>query len=184
MTREIVRRILRGSFPQVDSDEPSGYYGAVGGAVDALMYGWLYWPDVVEFHGAVFVVLDGEGEVEIAERLTTSVVDKHPDWPELSWVEAVDSFNVFEIEHLFGSWRGPVEIYADVHQELAKVLARAWAARLLEAYPDRRFEVRILGPDDAMGLRVEIAQQWPALTTPRGWDAQRRVIVSGRSADT
>jgi len=183
MKRTIVQRILREWFPQVDSDDPVSYFGAAGNAVDALMYGRLYWPELVELHGAVFLALDGNDEADIAERLATPVADGHPDWPELSWVEAVDSFNIFEIEHLFGQWRGSVELYRDVHRELGCLLARAWEGRLVTAYPLRRFTVILIEPDDSMGLRIEVSQQSPALTTPEGWDARRRGIIADSASE-
>jgi hypothetical protein len=178
MKRTIVQRILRESFPQVDSDDPVSYFGEAGNAVDAVMYGWLYWPDLVELHGAVFLALDGDDEADIAERLATPVANGHPDWPELSWVEAVDSFNIFEVEHLFGQWRGSVELYGDVHRELGRFLVHAWTARLVTAYQERRFTVILIDADDLMGLRIEVSQRSPALVGPEGWDARRRGIIT------
>ncbi|MFG2719603.1 hypothetical protein ACGFW5_15090 [Streptomyces sp. NPDC048416] len=171
------RRILHKSFPYVDAEDPVSYFSDAGDATQALMYGWLYWPDLVEIHGAVFLALSGNDEAEIAQRLATPLADGHPEWPAMSWVQMVDSYNIFEIQHLFRQSRGPAEFFVDTHRILGSILVQAWQARLMASYPDRQFVVRMIEADASMDLRIEVSQESPPLIPPRGWDGRRRGII-------
>lgn len=179
-----VGRILHVSFPEVNSLDPVSYISELGDAVQALVYSRLYWPKLVEFRGAVFVALWGEDDDYISSRLQIPVVGM--DWPPMSWKEAVDSFNLFEIHQIFRQVRGPDRFNDEAHMELGLILTQTWQARLLAAYPERRFRVTFVGADDAMGSRMEVTQEYPSLTIPEGWSAEQRVIIAdpeGRQPD-
>ncbi|WP_253772332.1 hypothetical protein [Goodfellowiella coeruleoviolacea] len=175
-----VDRILRESFPHIEAGDPVSYFTEVGDAVQALMYSWLFWPKLLEIHGAVFLALHGNDESDIRERLYTPLGDMHPEWPPLSWNEAVDSFNVFEIPHLFRQVRGPIELFSASHWELGKVLVQIWGARLSVGFPNRRFSVCLIDADDSMDLRIQVSQASPDLVIPAGWDNRRRSIITNK----
>ncbi|TCC44622.1 hypothetical protein E0H75_34225 [Kribbella capetownensis] len=175
MDAAAVRRLFQVSFPEVESEDPVEYFGEIGSAVDALVYGWLYWPKLVEQHGAVFLALNGDDEAYIAERLAAAIAASR-DEPRGSWAEAVDSFNFFELEYLFGVRPATANVQEDVVQQLGSVLVETWSARLASAYPDRRFSVTLRLADESLMLatRVQVTQRTPALVPPAGWNARVR----------
>ena len=168
-------RILRDVYPEVDSADPVDYVAELGDSVQALMYSWLFWPDLVEFEGAVFVAIWGNDEQFISERI------RNPSggWRRspISWKETVDSFNIFEVDHMFRQYRGSVEVAAEANSELGHVLVQAWNARLKMAYTTRSFRVRFVEADELMDSRIEVSQDYPSLVTPRGWNAEQRSIL-------
>jgi hypothetical protein len=170
-------RLLGQAFPTVNSDDPVVFISETGDAAEALKYARLYWPGLVEIHGAVFLALWGHDAADIVERLHRPVADRHPDWDALPWSEAVDSYNRFEVAHLFRQQRGPVDTWEEFDEALADFLVQTWSARLRTAYPDRRFTVRTVEPDGGMDFRIEVVQDSPALLPPAGWDPRRRGIV-------
>ncbi|MEV8378125.1 hypothetical protein AB0P21_35630 [Kribbella sp. NPDC056861] len=178
MNRFVVEQVLRTAFPHVGPSDPVEYFGEAGSATEALMYSWLYWPDLVELYGAVFLLLSDANEEYISERLGASVGDEHPDWAPLAWADAIDSFNWFEVSYLFRSWSGLTdELHDDLHRELGSRLIPVWSARLTAAYPDREFSVTLLEPDDSVGWRIQVSQVSPPLQAPPGWDPQRRSVL-------
>ncbi|MGO1056608.1 hypothetical protein [Crossiella sp. CA198] len=170
-------QILRAAFPEVDSDDPSSYFWQQGDLFQALSFAWLFWPRLVELHGAIFVVLGGADETEISSRLTTPLANARSDWPPMAWPDAVDSYNWFEIDQLFRGWRGPGEVVSDAQECLAIVLVQTWLARLVGAYPERSFSVTLVQADEEAGLRIEVRQEAPQLETPKGWDGRRRFVA-------
>jgi hypothetical protein len=177
----LIGSLLRAAYPEVGSDDPVAFYSEVGDVIEALKYARLYAPKVVEFYGAVFLLLLSKEEVDIPKALVTPLADGHPDWPEMSWAEAVNSYNIFEIPHLFRS-SGARTGRSDNDNAwcaLGKILADSWRALLAERNPDRRFLVRLVDADDSMDLRIEVIQEWPALKAPGGWDSKRRGIMFG-----
>ncbi|MFD7019139.1 hypothetical protein [Streptomyces sp. NPDC059928] len=171
-------KYLREMFPHVESEDPVSYVSEAGDAINALLYSLLYWPRLVEVHGAVFVALSGNDEVEIRERLSAPAGSAIPNWLSLSWPEVVDSYNIFEIGHLFQSVAAAAEDSDSLHHVLGGILVKSWSARLAEGYPERRFSVRLVEPDESMmELRIEVAQVSPALATPGGWNGQLRKVV-------
>ncbi|MGH2733131.1 MAG: hypothetical protein ACRDJG_09390 [Actinomycetota bacterium] len=168
--------ILRAAFPDVDSDDPVSYLGRTGDLFHALSYAWLFWPRLVELYGAVFLALHGDDEKEIRERLATPVGDAHPEWPPMSWKDAVDSYNRFEISYLFRFWREPSNLISDAAEVLSGVLVQTWRARLLQAYPERVFSVSVVEYGDATELSIEVCQQSPDLEVPDRWNERRRFI--------
>jgi hypothetical protein len=108
----------------------------VGDAVEALKYAVLYWPKLIEFRGAVFLALSEGDETEIESRLTApSHGRQRSQQAPLSWQATVDSYNIFEVAHLFRQWHGLAELSEDVHRNLGEFLVCTWRSRLLEAYP-------------------------------------------------
>lgn len=168
--------IVAKAFPEISLRDSPSYYSQIGDAAHALAYGWLYWPNLVELHGAVFLGLYGNDEAEILKRLTKPS-PASAGRAGMSWTSAVDSFNLFEILYLFQQELTPVSATSDVLMELGAFLAEAWHARLLVAYPDRVFAVQLLEVDEHMVSRIEVSQVSPVLAEPDGWDPVRRVIV-------
>ena len=69
MDAAAARRLFRAFYPDVEADDPADYLGANRSAVDALACGWLYWPRLIEVHGAVFLAVNGNDEDYVTERL-------------------------------------------------------------------------------------------------------------------
>ncbi|WP_332757235.1 hypothetical protein [Streptomyces sp. MT206] len=177
--RDRARDVLHAAFPHVESDDPVGFFAEEGDVMEALQYAYLYWPNLFELHGAVFLGLQGDDERETADRLSTPVADGQPGWAPMSWTEMVDSYNVFEVEQLFRRWRGPAEVSEDAHRVLGEFLVQMWSARLAAAYPSREFDVRLIEADEDMDLRVQVTQRRPYLVEPAGWDGCRRGVIGG-----
>jgi hypothetical protein len=167
--------LLKAAFPELESSDPVAAFGQLGDIFQALAYAWLYWPKMLEIHGAVFLAFDGDDEAQIKRRLTTPYGDEHPDWPAMPWTDAVDSYNRFEIEHLFRVWRGPAELVGEAARVLGVVLMQTWRHRLADAFPGREFSVLLESADDG-GLWIQVRQLRPDLTSPCGWDAKRRFV--------
>lgn len=168
--------ILRAAFPEVDSDDPVSYYSQVGDVFQGLSYAWLFWPRLVLLHGAVFLALEGHDEEDISDRLKTPFADGHPDWPRLTWPEAVNSYNRFEVDQLFSHWREPGERWAGACVMLGRVLAETWSARLLQQYPERAFSVNTVETEAPAELWLEVRQVSPDLATPPSWNERRRFL--------
>jgi hypothetical protein len=175
-----VGRILHASFPEVDSLDPVSYVSELGDPVQALLYSRLFWPKLVEFRGAVFVALWGDDYEYIDHRMHSPAAGK--DWPPMSWADAVDSFNAFEVQHIFRQVRGPVEFYEEAHLQLGLILVQAWRARLAQEYPERQFSVEFINGDEVMDSRMAVSQTYPSLIPPEGWsDEQRRIVGDGKA---
>ncbi|WP_393058185.1 hypothetical protein [Streptomyces sp. LN549] len=170
---------LRQFFPDVETDDPVSYLSEAGDTVNALMYSFLYWPRLVELHGAVFLGLSGNDEEQIRERLSATTGRAIPDREELSWAEVVDSFNLFELGHLFSAVPVHSEDFDSLHRELGSILVKSWHARLVDTFPERKFSVRLVEADESMmEMRIEVKQVSPTLATPGGWDGRlRRVVI-------
>ncbi|SER25607.1 hypothetical protein [Actinokineospora terrae] len=143
----------------------AAYVSEEGDLLTALKYTYLFWPKLVEVEGAVIIVLDGNVYDEVIGRLAQRGDSSS------SWTDAVDSFNWFELCYLFRQWYDLGDWHMDTSRELGQVLVRAWRARLLEAYPDREFLVRLLEPTDDWDPRIEVVQVAPPLLTPDSWRA-------------
>jgi hypothetical protein len=173
----VVGRILQYSYPGVGSADPVSYVSELGDSVQALVYSRLFWPKLVEVEGAVFVALWGDDEEYIAERLRTPA--SSTSMAPMSWAKVVDSFNLFEVAHIFRQNRGSTEVVESANRELGLILVQAWSARLEVSYPQRRFSVRFVEADETMDSRVEVSQEHPLLVAPQGWSDKRRAILPG-----
>ncbi|MGI8648146.1 MAG: hypothetical protein DLM55_04580 [Acidimicrobiales bacterium] len=169
-------RILRSAFSKADFDDPVSYFGRASDIFDALSFAWLFWPKLVELYGAVFFALDGNDEREIDKRLHTAFGDAHPEWPAMPWKHAVNSYNRFEVAHLFYVCREPSSLISRAAKELSHFLVQTWQARLRWEYPERIFSVQVAEPDDSTELSIEVCQKSPDLEVPDGWNEQRRCI--------
>ncbi|WP_245560306.1 hypothetical protein [Actinopolyspora halophila] len=172
---QVAVEALSAAYPDVGSSDPVSYFGAEGNHFQGLLYAWLYWPRLVEVHGAVFVAVHGHDEAYIRGLLSTPVADGQPDWAPLSWKEVVDNFNWFEVAHLFRHCPSPVEFQDSSTEQLSEILVETWSARLRTACPDREFSVSVMD-NETEDLGVEVTQVSPELEVPRGWDPQRRFI--------
>ncbi|WP_051950661.1 hypothetical protein [Actinacidiphila yeochonensis] len=175
MNEEAVGRILRESFPEVDANDPVAYVSELGDTAQALAYSYLFWPRLMEFEGAVFLCLWGDDEAHIRERMVTPAPggSRAP----LSWADAVDGYNYFELQEMFRMIRGTGENNEAAARELGAVLVESWRARLATAYPVRMFRVELVAPDESMGWCVAVAQELPELVPPAGWNPRRRAIT-------
>jgi len=172
MERERIE-ILRSAFSDVSASDPAGFLMEHGSSIDALLYGALYWPDVFEYEGAVFLALWGDDRAETIRRLGSPAPDGVVP---LSWSDCVDSFNVFEVAHLFRSVGVSDEIDRRAERAFSALLVETWGARLRELYPQREFRVEFRPVDDLYGARVTVVQLSPELVVPDGWDPRRRFI--------
>lgn len=169
-------KLLKAAFPELESTDPVAAFGQLGDLFHALSYAWLFWPNVVEIHGAAFVALDGDDEVEIGRRLAVPYGDSSPDWPPMSWCDAVDSYNRFDIEQLFRVWQGPAELVGEAALVLGGFLRSTWRHRLAERFPDRTFSIELSADSEDDGVWIQIRQTVPELVAPSGWDSKRRFI--------
>jgi hypothetical protein len=171
--------VLQSSFPDVDAIDPVAFLSELSDPALALVHSGLFWPRFVEVHGALFVALYGDDEADIRSRIESLPHQTPPAVPPLSWTEMVDSFNTFEVQHLFRNWRGPAEVLSAACWRLGQTLVQAWSAKLAVYVPDRRFRVDLLSADDSGEIRIVLSQESPELAVPAGWDASvRRVIIA------
>lgn len=169
-----IARILDSAYPSVGSADPASYISEVGNSVQALVYAGLYWPKLLEIEGAVFIAIWGDWEEYVSRRISTPAPE---GWRPMSWPEMVDSFNVFEVGHIFRQGSISWKISAEADHELAQLLVRIWGARLAVAYPQRTFSVRFMPTDEVMESRIEVSQKYPPLAVPAGWNEERRAII-------
>ncbi|RAG82763.1 hypothetical protein DN069_25760 [Streptacidiphilus pinicola] len=161
--------VLQSAHPEVSAESGPEWLAEVGGVIEAIPYRWLYWPEIVQVRGAVFVDLHGAGRDTYDARLASAVESGHPDRGGEAWTALVDSFNYFEVSEIFRRWGGPQASLEDSQLALAELLLEPWRARLAQAAPDRRFRVAVAEPTPELGVCVEVRQTSPALTPPAGW---------------
>ncbi|GAB2918535.1 hypothetical protein [Streptomyces mayteni] len=161
--------LLRAAHPDIAAESPAEWLAETGGVLEAIPYHWLYWPEVLEVRGAVFVDLPGGGRREIDERLVRVIDGGGPGRPLEAWERLVDSFNYFEIGPLFSLWRGPQDTSEEAQLALASLLIAPWEARLRGDFPGRTFDVRIAPPEPELEVCVEVRQTTPRLVPPAGW---------------
>lgn len=172
--RSTIGNVLHESFPEVNSSDPTSYFGNISDAFTALAHSYLFWPRLLNLHGAVFIALDGDDANDIGTRLRTEPT-RTPRYP-MTWKSNVDSFNWFEVSSLFRKWRGPASQLDNACEELGRTLTLCWSARLREEYPDRTFSVFLEEPDEHNEWSVGVTQQSPELVTPNGWVPELRFI--------
>ena len=122
----------------------------------ALLYSALFVPELIEVEGCVFLWKLGPGACDwpdLVERAKAARAESPEKLKRL-----VDSLNWVELPFLFFD-PGDSDEEEDA---LAEVLAQAWRARLEDLLPDRRFVVRIMGPEETggtLGLGFEMVLQ-------------------------
>lgn len=164
--------ILRAAFPEISATDPAGFLGEAGSSVDALLYGAMYWPEVFEYAGAVFVGMWGDDRAETVRRLTSPQDNVAP----LSWVDSVNSFNIFEVHYFFRAVGMSDELDRDAEFAFAQILVESWNARLLQSFPARRFKVDFWPADEQYEARISVIQLSPDVEQPANWDPQRRFL--------
>lgn len=158
--------ILRSVYPDVDQSGSVGHFEKVSNLYEALALGRIFWSDVAVIHGAVFVILRENDAREIESRMSARVAAVAGA---VNWDLFVDSFNRFEVRHLFLCWPGDREISGEAEFLLAELLVETWSARLKNKFPDREFSVSIEDPVGEEGPCVLISQVNPELAPPEGW---------------
>jgi hypothetical protein len=134
------------SAPDID---PMGFdirdiLHAFGSPLDALMYSTLFCPEFVEINGMVFLKGTIEDETD-QQRLAETFEQCGKDYSATE-----QSFNLVEVpSDLFGRRAG--ETTEEEDHWLAERLAEMWCARLHLVYPQRKFVVEVLEPEDTGG---------------------------------
>ncbi|MFI1766024.1 hypothetical protein ACH41H_28740 [Streptomyces sp. NPDC020800] len=167
--RSELTSLIRQAHPEVEADTPTQALAELGGVIDAIPYRWLYWPDLLKVHGAPFVDLYGVGGDGIGDRLSRIIGSRPPGRSLEEWKECVDSFNYFEIAHLFRRWGGTYDSLETSHLALAELLQEPWRARLQSSYPEFSPTVRALLPDGDVGVCIAVVQDIGDLEVPNGW---------------
>lgn len=134
--------------------EWSDYLHCFGGLEGALLYAALFVPALIEVEGCVFLKALGVKPAGGWEEVAAGARAARAESPQ-RLKRYVDSFNWIELPHLFSDWDAS-EVEAEA---LAEVLAQAWRGRLKDLFPGRRFDVRVLAPEEtgyALGLGFEM----------------------------
>lgn len=155
--------VLAAAYPDAEPDSPSAYYTSEGDLLQALMYSDLFWPPCFIVDGAVFLAVGATTPQWVQEGLERRALMSASERG--SWSTFVDSFNWFEVSHLFGRIRGPQDQMDDALDLLASILQEAWSARLKQLFPERTFEVRI-NDDGPEAFNVSVTQMAPELREP------------------
>ena len=126
---------------------------AFGSAHAALLYAALFAPEFVEIEGAVFLKDFGASLQGGAEATAEMVRRARAGSPE-QFKRFVDSRNWVELPYVCGNPSDTEEEY----ERLASLVVDAWRARLKDLYPERRFIVRVLRPEETgsvIGVGIE-----------------------------
>ena len=110
-----------------------------GSPVSALLHSAIFWPELMELDGMVFLASEIETDNEklnVRKALMKNKGDR-------TKVEKI--FNLIEVEYLFSNQSE--NIPWDKITELAQRLARMWKARLHEGFPSREFVVNVIEED-------------------------------------
>lgn len=147
--------IIRSVYPDRDFGSMGNALGGLGSIVEAIPYRWLFWPDLELVFDAVFVDVNGVGAGEYRKRIEPI---KATAAGESEWGRLVNSFNQFEVSHLFRNVGDRVEFGEDVQLTFAELLIAPWTAKLALEYPDRNFTVRIAPPSPELEVSIEVLQ--------------------------
>lgn len=126
---------------------------AFGTPAAAILHSALFMPAFVEIGSHVF--LNGIGsdlrlDPSLAENL---VAAKRESEEQLR--STLSSYNWVEVTYLFGGSRPETD---EEERLLADLMAEAWRARLALLFPERRFVVRVMEPEetgDSLGVGFE-----------------------------
>lgn len=117
-----------------------------GSPLDALWYGSLIWPELVEFREMVFLkdaVEDSNDRDRIEQALEHFQHDR---------MQVERSFNLTELPELFGAHSADLD--GSGYDALRDMLLVTWRARLREVFPDREFVVAALTEDQVPGCAL------------------------------
>jgi len=148
MKEEELLEKLREVYSTTDIDSSSfdlrDMIYAFGSPLEALMYSGLFWPELVEIDGMVF--LKGTIEDEEDRRRLKEVFEQHNG----DIAKTEEDFNLVEVpSDFFG--RGAGKTTEEEDHLLAERLAEMWRARLNLLYPGREFVVEVLKPEETGG---------------------------------
>jgi hypothetical protein len=121
--------------------KPLDFIYAEGSPVDALLYSSLFWPELLEVDGAILLRVTVEDDEDLA-RIRAVVRERGP-------VETERRFNLWEFSDLFGN--GLADIGDEEAELLMTRLVEMWRFRLLAQFPQRRFALEVLAPEDTGG---------------------------------
>lgn len=123
---------------------PADFLHGFGTVSGALLYAALFVPEFVEVEGCVFLKDLGVQPPGGREALVRRVREARAASPGVLRA-FLESCNWVEIPHLFSDCVGSDEEY----DALAALTVEAWRARLLDQFPDRRFVVRTISPEES-----------------------------------
>jgi hypothetical protein len=140
---ETLIRTLRRRFSDRDTTgfRLLDFIHAEGSPVEALLYSSLFWPELLEVDGAILLRAAVEDDEDLA-RIRAVVQEAGP-------VEAERRFNLWEFSDLFGN--GLADIGDHEAELLMTRLAEMWRCRLHTQFPERRFALEVLAPEDTGG---------------------------------
>lgn len=140
---ENVAELLCGYFEGKDTHgfNPLDYIHAFGSPIAALLYSRLFWPGFVELDGMIFLNSTVENEDDVA-RVRNTLRQYGGDKRKTEM-----AFNLIEVPALFGGRSGETTDAQDVW--LAETLAEMWKSRLHSMFPDKRFQVSIVHPEES-----------------------------------
>jgi hypothetical protein len=141
---ERVTALLAARYGDGNGIEPwerADYLHAHGNFSDALLYSVLFVPEFIEVEGCVFLKEIGVEPQGGKKELAAGIHQARARSTE-ALKRYVDSFNWVEVPYLINN-----QTASDAEIEvLAELIMQTWLARLNDAFPDRRFTVRILDP--------------------------------------
>lgn len=117
---------------------------AYGSPLLAIMYSRLFWPEYIEINDMVFLkerIEDEEDRQSLMKAFDSYGGDRQ---------KTEQAFNLTEIpSDVFGKLMGETAEEEDRH--FAERLAEMWRCRLQIIYPERRFTVEVLEPEETGG---------------------------------
>ena len=112
---------------------------AEGSGLDALLYGFLFWPEFVEYQGMIFrrdTVEDDDDRRCVDDALKRYGGDASA---------TEKSFNTVEIGSLFGARSNETDDATD--RDLALLLCEMWSARLAQVFHPYKCRVELVEPE-------------------------------------
>jgi hypothetical protein len=141
---EDITALLRARYDQdggTDVWHRADFLHGFGSVRAALLHSALFLPELVEVDGLVFLKTFFPGVWDEA-KLAAEVRARRASPDEL--LQFMRGFNWVEVPYLFADRSGSDEEDA----ALARLMAEAWRARLKDLFPKRRFDVRLLSPEE------------------------------------
>ena len=119
------------------------FVGAYGSPLLAIAYYKLFSPDFIEYRGMIFMAdeFDDKGRIDVDHLL---------EQKNLSKKEIEQSYDWFEIPSGFFA-KSAGDTYDDEDEYLAEILCRTWKLKLEADFPDKRFVVKLLDPEETGG---------------------------------
>jgi len=144
---------LRQSYTDLDTEnfDVLDFVAAFGSPLQALMYSGLFWSELVEIGGMVF--LKESLEYEDDRRRLGEALEHYGG--DLTQTE--QAFNLVEVPSgLFTGYEARVETTEEEDLWLAQRLAQMWHACLSHRYPGRGFVVEVQEEDTGGGDPVSV----------------------------